>query len=422
MKDKFEILEKYNFWRGKTLNPGFARTAYLDKLSASSGNKLIKVIVGQRRIGKSYILRQMAQRLLDDGVRPQNIFYLNKEFTDFDFVEKYQDLAALVDIYKKRLKPRGKIYLFLDEIQNITGWERFVNSCAQDFTEHYELFISGSNSRMLSGELATFLSGRYVQVEILPFSFREYAGILREKINKTGYLQYIASSALPEMFALPDQETKRNYISAVKDTILLRDIIQRHNIKEPRLLEDIFVYLVNNTAKLMSINNIVNFFKSRRRKTTYDTIANYIRYIEETFLVHKAERYNIRGKETIAGNCKYYLNDLAFKNYLYSGFGQGIGYQLENLVYLELRRAGYSVYTGVVPGKEVDFVARRGDRLLYLQSAYLLPDAQTVEREYSALEAIRDNHEKYVVSLDDIAFASRRGIKHLQAWKLAELL
>lgn len=419
MKDKLASLEKYNFWKGNVQELGFDRKDYTDRIFDYTGNKLIKVLVGQRRAGKSYILRQIAQRLINEGTNPKNIFYINKEFTDFDFIGNYKDLDVLLNLYKAELKPSGKIYLFIDEIQNVEGWEHFVNSHSQDYVDSYEIFISGSNSKMLSGELATLLSGRYVNFEIFPFSYSEYLGITNKAVSKQSYIEYMESGALPELFVLPNDETKRNYISAIKDTVLLRDIIQRHSIKDTKLLEDIFIYLVNNASNLVSITNIVNFFKSNKRKTTYDTVANYIGYIEDTFLIHKAERYDIRGKDTISGNCKYYINDLSFKNYLYTGFGYGIGYKLENLVYLELRRAGYEVYVGAMRDKEVDFVAKKADRIIYLQSTYLLADEQTAKREYAPLEAIRDNYEKVVVSLDDIALPSNNGILHVQAWNLA---
>ncbi|PXV58859.1 hypothetical protein CLV62_1426 [Dysgonomonas alginatilytica] len=422
MDDKFASLEKYNFWNGNVPELGFTRKDYTDKIFDYTGNKLIKVLVGQRRAGKSYILRQIAHRLISEGVNPKNIFYINKEFTDFDFIGNYKDLRTLLNLYKDKLQPSGKVYLFIDEIQNVEGWEHFVNSHSQDYVDSYEIFISGSNSKMLSGELATLLSGRYVNFEILPFSFNEYVGITNATVSKQSYIDYMESGALPELFVLPNVETKRNYISAIKDTVLLRDIIQRHNIKDPKLLEDIFVYLVNNAANLVSITNIVNFFKSNKRKTTYDTLSNYIGFIEDTFLVHKVERYDIRGKDTISGNCKYYINDLSFKNYLYPGFGYGIGYKLENLIYLELRRAGYEVYVGAMRDKEVDFVAKKGDRVIYLQSTYLMADEQTAKREYAPLEAIQDNYEKFVVSLDDISLPSNEGIKHIQAWNLGAIL
>lgn len=421
MEEHFLALRKYNFWDGHVPELGFARRDYTDKILDYTGNKLVKVLVGQRRVGKSYILRQVAQRLIDSGVNSENIFYVNKEFTDFDFLDTYQDLERLIDLYKQQIKPVGKVWLFIDEIQNVNGWEHLVNSLSQDFVEHYEVFISGSNSKMLAGELATLLSGRYVNFEIFPFSFSEYVGITAQPASRQSYVEYMETGALPELFVLPNEETKRNYISAIKDTVLLRDVIQRQSIKDPKLLEDIFVYLVNNASNLVSVNNIVNYFKSNGRKTTYDTLSNYIGYIEDTFLIHRADRYDIRGKDTISGNCKYYINDLSFKNYLYPGFGYGTGYKLENLVYLELRRSGFEVYVGTLRDKEIDFVAKKGDRVVYVQSTYLMTDEQTARREYAPLEAIQDHFEKFVVSLDDVLLPSRNGIRHIQAWKLGDL-
>ncbi|MDR3226558.1 MAG: ATP-binding protein [Prevotellaceae bacterium] len=418
MKENFNALRKYNFWNGNVLELGFVRKAYTDKIMNYTGNRLVKVLVGQRRTGKSYLLRQIARRLINSGIQLHNVFYINKEYLELDFVKDYNDLENLLEYYKKALQPKGKIYLFIDEIQNIEGWERFVNSHSQDFAEEYEIFISGSNSKMLSGELATLLSGRYVNFEIFPFSFEEFAGITNKELSKQHFIEYLGSGGLPELFSLPNEETRRNYVSAIKDTVLLRDIIQRQNIKDAKLLEDIFVYLVNNASNLVSISNIVNYFKSNNRKTTYDTVSNYIGFIEDTFLIHKAERYDIRGKDTISGNCKYYINDLSFKNLLYSGFGYGIGYKLENLVYLELRRAGFEVYVGAIKDKEVDFVAIKGDRKIYVQATYLLVDEQTVEREYAPLELVSDNYEKMVVSLDDVHFPSRNGIQHFQIWNV----
>lgn len=422
MEENFKALEKFNFWNGNVPQQGFLRTEYLDKILEFSNNKLIKVIVGQRRTGKSYILRQIANKLLANGVHPTKIFYLNKEFLDFDFVKTYQDLELLVKLYLKKLQPDGKVYLFLDEIQNIEGWEKLVNSYSQDYTTNFEIYISGSNSKMLSGELATLLSGRYVSFEILPFSFKEYIGITKQEATKSSYINYMQSGGLPELFKLPNEETKRHYISSVKDTVLLRDIIQRHAIKDPKLLEDVFVYLVNNSSNMMSINNITNYLKSSGRKTTFDTIANYIGYIEDTFLIHKVERFDIKGKDTIAGNAKYYSNDLAYKNYLYRGFGYGIGYQLENLIFLSLHRLNFEIYVGVLPNKEVDFVAKKADQTLYIQCTYLLHDEATQKREYASLEAINDNYPKIIVSLDDIALPQKNGIVHVQAWKFEDLV
>ncbi len=422
MEEYFTSLQKYNFWEGKVPNLGYLRKEYTDRILSFTGNKLVKVLVGQRRAGKSYLLRQVVFALMESGVNAKNILYINKEFTDFDFLTDYKKLEELTKVYRQHIRPQGKVWLFIDEIQNINGWEHFVNSLSQDFSEVYEVFISGSNSNMLSGELATLLSGRYVKFEVFTFGFSEYLGITEQEASKQSFVRYMESGALPELFALPTEETRRNYTSAIRDTVLLRDIIQRHSIKEPKLLEDIFIYLVNNGSTLLSIPNIVSYFKSKGRKTTYDTVAGYLGYIEDTFLVHKVERYDIRGKETISGNCKYYVNDISFKNYLYPGFGYGVGYKLENILFLELLRAGYMVYTGSWRNKEVDFVAIKGDRKIYIQSTYLMTDDTTFRREFAPLEGIEDNYEKYVVSLDDVIHTSQSGIKHIQGWKLGEVI
>ena len=215
---------------------------------------------------------------------------------------------------------------------------------------------------------------------------------------------------------------KRNYISSLRDTVLLKDIIRRYTIRDVPLLEDLFAYLVNNASNLLSITNITNFIKSKGRKTSYDTVAAYIGYVEEVYLAHRALRCNIKGRETLSGSCKYYMNDLSFKNYLYAGWGYGVGYLLENLVYIELLRHGYDVYVGSIKGKEVDFMAIKNDRTIYVQVTYLLVDEQTVKREYAPLECIADNYDKWVVSLDDLPLPSRNGIKHIQAWELARWL
>lgn len=416
MKDFYSILSPFNFWDHNIPRLGYLREDYLHKIFQYCENSLVKVLVGQRRTGKSYLLRQIAHRFIQKGTPAQNIFFINKEFIEFDEVKDYKDLEKLIKQYKKVLKPSGKIYLFIDEVQNIRQWERLINSYAQNFADDYEIFISGSNSKMLSGELATLLSGRYLNFEIFPFSYMEFLGCNGLSNHKESYLSYLKSGGLPELFSLPNEETKQHYVSAIKDTVLLRDVIQRHAIKEPKLLEDLFIYVVNTASNLMSLNNITNYFKNRGRKTTYDTIATYLGYIEDTFLIHKVERFEIRGKETIAGNVKYYCNDLAYRNFLFTGFAYGMGYLLENLVYLELRRSGYQVYIGVLPNKEVDFVAQKGDRVLYIQTAYSLSEADTALREYAALEAIPDHHEKMVVSLDDLKFSNKNGIKHIQAW------
>ncbi|MBQ8520614.1 MAG: ATP-binding protein [Bacteroides sp.] len=422
MDERIESLRKYNLWNGNTIEAGYERSAYTDKIARYIGNRVIKVLAGQRRVGKSYILRQVAMKLVSEGVNGNNILFINRELTVFDFLVTYKDLDELIQVYMNELKPEGRVYIFIDEVQDIEGWERVVNSYSQDYTAEYEIFITGSNSKMLSGELSTLLSGRYVEFGIHPLSFDEYVSIKGLPADKQSYMDYMQEGAFSELMNLQGAEVKRNYISGLKDTVLLKDIIRRYTIKDIRLLEDLFAYLVNNASNLLSISNITNYLKSKGRKTSYETVASYVGYITDVYLAHRVERYNIKGKEVISGTYKYYMNDLSFKNYLYSGIGYGIGYMLENLVYLELLRAGYQVYVGTIKDKEVDFVAMKDDLVLYIQSTYILLDEQTVTREYAPLENIADNYEKIVVSLDDVPYPLRDGIRHVQAWKLADLL
>ena len=308
MDDKWSALEKYNLWNGNSYKLGLLRTSYINKIHAFVGNKLVKVLVGQRRSGKSYILRQIASGLISDlGVHPNNILYINKEYLEFDFIDNYQELEKLYQLYREKLNPQGKVYLFFDEIQNVDGWERFVNSHSQDFVEECELFISGSNSRMLSSELATLLSGRYVEFHIFPYNYMEYIQVANTVVGRSSYLSYLQRGGLPELYNLPDTESQKQYVASVKDTVLLRDIVKRKPVRDVRLLDDVFIYLVNNASNLFSIQNVINFFKSKNRKVSYDTLSNYLSYIEEAFLAYKTERYNIKGKEVLAGNCKYYV-------------------------------------------------------------------------------------------------------------------
>jgi predicted AAA+ superfamily ATPase len=415
-------IRKYNFWDTNPIDLGYSRTFYTDKIGQYIGNKLVKVLVGQRRAGKSYILRQIASKLISEGVKSENILYINKEYMELATLRSAVELEQLYKAYREALKPIGKVYIFIDEIQYIEEWERFVNSHSQDFAEPSELFISGSNSNLLSGELATLLSGRYVEFEVFPFSYTEYCGITQQETGSDSYKQFLQSGALPELFNLPNDEMKQNYVSSIKDTVMLRDIVGRYNVKDVKLLDDLFVYLVNTASNLISITNIINFFASKKRKTNYETLSSYINYLENSFLVHRAERYNIKGKDTISGNSKYYLNDLAYRNYLYSGYGYGIGYLLENAVYLSLRRAGYQVYVGTIKDAEVDFVAIKGDRKMYLQVTLQLTEEQTIEREYRSLKLIDDNFDKFVVSMDNYKIPTNEGVEHVSAWNLDEFL
>ena len=240
MDEKIKMVERYNFWNND-VPVGYIRKSYIEKIWNYLGNKLIKVLIGQRRVGKSYIMRQLASNLISNGVKSENILMINKEFESFSFIETHNDLDKFISAYENKFKPQGKIYIFIDEVQEIEGWEKAINSYSQDYSKDYELFISGSNSKMLSSELSSLLSGRYIEFKIFPFSYDEYCLVNNVENSRQTYLEYIKTGGFPELINLNGDETKRNYVSALKDTILLKDIIQRHQIKDVKLLEDIFV-------------------------------------------------------------------------------------------------------------------------------------------------------------------------------------
>jgi uncharacterized protein len=419
MLETFNKIKKYNIWDGKELNTGFERSEYLNKISDYIENKIIKVLVGQRRSGKSYLMRQIIHFLrTEKRVNPGNIFYLNKEFTAFNEIISASDLEDLFEVYKKQIHPTGKVYVFLDEVQNIDRWETFVNSYSQDFVNEYELFITGSNSNLLSGELASLLSGRYVEFEIMPFSFSEITGFRNREPNKENFVNYLKTGGLPELLHIEKEEMQRHYVDSLKNTIILRDIVERYNIKDVSLLEDIFKFLMVNIGNLSSVSKIISYFKSKQRKTNYETLSAYIDYLTGTFILQRAERFNLRGKQVLGGECKYYLNDLAFKNYLLGFSPFDIGYNLENYVFLNLKRAGYDVRVGVLNNLEVDFVAQKSDKTLYVQVCYLLNSQKVIEREFGNLLLIKDNHEKIVISMDDMKFSEYEGVKHARPWDL----
>ena len=422
MKSLFDKIAKYNFWTGEMPPSGYIRTSYLDKISGFTGNSLIKVLSGQRRVGKSYILRQIIRFLISEkGVNPKNIFYLNKEFLAFDEIKNYKDLDTLFAYYLKELNISGKVYVFLDEVQNIDNWETFVNSYAQDFTGKYEIFITGSNTRLLSGELASLLSGRYVQFEIYPFDFEEFVNYKNRKADKESFLSYLQTGGLPEMFHFNEEEIQRHYIQSLKNTIILRDIVQRNTIKDIGLLDDIFKFIAVNTGNLTSLNRIVKYFKNMQKKTNYETLSTYFSLLKDTYIVHEAERYELRGRKVLGGVRKYYLNDLAFKNYLFGIYPSDIGNNLENYVYIQLRRLGYKVSVGVLGNNEIDFVAEKAEKNIYVQVAYMMTDPKTIEKEFGNLLKIKDNHEKIVISMDEIRFSDYKGIIHLRPWELNEM-
>ncbi|MCC8176224.1 MAG: ATP-binding protein [Bacteroidales bacterium] len=422
MIENLQEISQYNLWGNPSLEVGYLRELYTKSLVEASGSSLVKVLVGQRRTGKSYVLRQVAKALVEKGVAsPKDTLIINKELRAYDFIRTADDLERFIRSYASSREGRP-LFVFIDEVQMVENWEKAVNSLSQDYTQRFCLYISGSNSKMLSGELATLLSGRYLAKPVYTFSYAEFCGITGKAPAMESYLEYMKSGGLPELFWLSTEELRANYISSLRDTVLLRDIIARYKVRMPSILSDIFSYLVNTSSNLQSIPNIVAWFKGKGSQVSYEVVADYVGYISDAFLCHKCERFVIGGKEVLGGAAKYYANDQAYHNYLFPGVAFGTGYLLENIVYLELLRQGYMAYTGIREGKEIDFVAKKGDKKIYIQVSYMLVDEDTRKREYAPFERIRDNYPKWVVSLDPLPLASISGIENVPAWSLEERL
>ena len=418
MRNILNHLDQINYWNKKPgFDTGFIRSFYINQLEKALGNQLIKVIVGQRRSGKSFIVRQLIELLINNKKVPsRNIFYLNKELFEFEEIDSAGKLSELIKLYEDEYKPEGKVYLLIDEVQNISYWEKIMVSLAQNLVKEYEIIITGSNSRLLSGELATLLSGRYLITEVLPFSYDEYLAYFSLENSKTNFVKYITTSGLPEAYKLQTPEIQKHYFESLKDTVLLKDIMHRHKIRDYVLLGDIFLFLLHNVGNMTSIPSIIKYFKSKNRQVDYTTISSYISYLEEAFIIHQAPRISLKNKELLSGKKKYFLNDLGFRNYLYPQLLNDIGSMLENIVYLSLRKAGYKIELGYERDFEVDFYASKSDSAMHIQISYLLSSEKTIERELGALEKIKDHYPKYVLSMDDITLNPPSGIKHEKVW------
>ncbi|MCX6580955.1 MAG: ATP-binding protein [Candidatus Aminicenantes bacterium] len=413
-----DILKKYNFWGDEIIKTGYYRKSYTGKIAGYMNNKLVKVILGQRRVGKSYLLRMIIHHLIEkEGVPRKNILYINKDIAELDFISSNEALLAVVNQYRASMKPEGKVYIFLDEVQEIKGWEKVVNSFSQDYTSDYDVFITGSNANLLSTELSTYLSGRYICFEVFPFSYEEYTGFKGLERNRESFMSYLKNGGIPEICNFEDMEIKKNYLLNLKDSIVLKDIVRRHSVRDVYFLEKLLNFMIDSIGSLFSVNSVVNHMRSSGYKANSDTIGNYIDYLKEAYFVHEADRYDIKGKRILSGEKKYYLNDLGFKYFLSSSFEFGVGKYLENLVYLDLRRKGYRVYCGTSRDKEIDFIAEKDNIKKYIQVCYLLADESVVEREFGNLASIDDHFEKIVVSMDELNLGNRNGIIHRNAWE-----
>ncbi|MBM7562527.1 ATP-binding protein [Fusibacter tunisiensis] len=386
------------------------REKYLEEIRKVMGKQVIKVLLGMRRVGKSTLLLQIQEELLSQGVEKDQIISLNFEWLEFEPLKEYKTLYEYIE--SKKIEGK-KTYVFLDEVQEVEGFEKVANSL--NSKGDTEVFITGSNSKLLSGELATYLTGRFYTIEVLPLSYREvYEGFTNFDVGlstkESVFLDYLKTGGMPGKFQFEEERTAKNYLMDMYQSILLRDIVKRYNVRDVDLLQRFMLYLIHNIGQIFSAITITNYLKSEGRKLSKETIYNHIEAAKSTYLVHGVPRYNIKGKELIKTNEKYFINDLGIRN-LYFDNEKDIGQALENVVYLELRRRNYEIYVGKFDDKEVDFIAIDGDTTKYIQVTYLLAEESTIEREFSVLESIEDNFPKMVISMDRVN-RSRNGIEH----------
>ena len=386
------------------------REKYLSKIRPFYDQDLIKVIMGIRRCGKSVILLQIIDELKEKGIPESQIIYINFENEDYSFIKDDLDLHNYI---KEKIINTEKYYLFFDEIQNVEHWEKAINSFKA--SKNVSIFITGSNSDLLSGELATHIAGRYVSFKVYPFTFKEVCELknLTDKQDiETAFNDYIIWGGMPQRFMMTDEFQVRTYLTDVYDSILVKDIISRFNIKDLDLFNRVVEYIVTTPSQNFSADNLSNYFANKDdRDVSKNTLYNYLEYMAKAMLVNKAERYDVRGKRILTGKYKYYLTDLGLGQIKNTGKRLQIGAYLENIVYNELISAGYDVKIGGIDKGEIDFIATRFKEKIYIQVAYILADDSVVEREFGAFKTIEDNFPKYVLTMDKLDF-SQDGIIH----------
>ena len=385
------------------------RNHYLHTIKPYIHTNIIKVIVGQRRVGKSYFLYQVMDEIkkIDKGA---NIIYINKELYEFDRIEDYHDLKTYVE---NKSSKKEKNYVFIDEIQEIDQFEKTI----RDFgtRANYDTYCTGSNSNLLSSDLANLLGGRFIEIPIYSLSFGEFLQFHHLEKNKETLFSYIKYGGLPYLINLElEDEQVYGYLKTIFNTIILKDVVARFNVRNVHLLERLVEYLADNIGSLISAKRISDFLKSQNLDISPNSILNYLNYLTSSFFIHKVKRQDIVGRKIFEINEKYYFEDLGLRNSL-------IGYRqidmnkiMENLVFSRLTYLGYKVTVGQVGENEIDFVAEKDTNKAYYQVAYLLTSKKVIEREFGNLLKIKDNYPKYVISMDEYASGDIKGVKHLK--------
>ena len=398
------------------------RPSYLAQITPFINAPLIKVITGIRRSGKSTVLKLLQTQLLSQGIDKEQIIYINFESFSFNELKNSQKLYAFV---LEKMTSENKYYLLLDEIQEVQDWEKAVNAFMVDM--NVDIYITGSNSHLLSSELATYLAGRYVEIPIYTLSFKEFLDF-KHAYTKDSHQQnpklllgeYLQKGGFPIIHSNDyEQEIIYKIVQDIYASVILKDTVQRHKIRDIEMLERIIKYAFDNIGNTFSGKNVADYFKSQQRKVDLNTVYNYLNALVSAFILYRTERYDIKGKEILKTQEKFYLGDVSLL-YAKMGFNANmIAGILENTVYLELKRRGYQVYIGKLNNQEIDFIAQKQNYKLYIQVAYKLESEQTIRREFSPLQAILDNYPKYVITMDEFWQGNLDGIIH---WHIADFL
>jgi len=384
------------------------REHYLDRVTPYIGKDIIKVITGQRRVGKSYLLFQIMDVIIASDSEAQ-IIYINKELYEFDFIDNYE---VLIKYVKDKADDKKNHYIFIDEIQDIDQFEKGLRSL---FAEGgYDIYCTGSNAGLLSGELATYLSGRYIEIKVFCLSYIEFMKFHKLQNSPEAFLKYIRYGGLPYLINLKlADDIVYDYLRNIYNTILFKDVVKRHRIRNIAFLERLTIYLADNTGAVVSAKKISDFLKSQKTNISPNVVLNYLSHLESAFFVLKVRRSEIAGKKIFEIGEKYYFEDLGLRHTIIGYRQADIGRILENLVFIHLKRSGYDVTVGRIGRKEIDFACEKQGERLYVQVAYMITDQTVHDREFGNLMKIKDNFPQVVVSMDEMTGGKFKGIRHV---------
>ncbi|MCL1873160.1 MAG: ATP-binding protein [Clostridiales bacterium] len=387
------------------------RQEYLNSLISFKDKKLIKVVTGIRRCGKSTLFELFQDYLRADGITDEQIISVNLEEGEYDDIETYKQLYSFVT---EKVVPNKKMYIFLDEVQRVSEFQKAVDSLY--VKKNCDVYITGSNAYLLSGELATLLSGRYVEIKMLPLSFKEYVSVFPENPNQERlYADYIQNSAFPYALEIEKAKDKRQYLQGIYDTIVLKDIVARRRFPDTAMLKSVARFMFDNIGNLCSTKKIADTMTSAGRKISVHTVESYLTALTDCFILYQTGRYDVKGKQYLKTGDKYYAADIGLRYALLGTKKADMGHILENVVFLELARRGYEIYIGKVGNAEVDFIAIGEEGEEYYQVAYTVidTDGETLRRELAPLEAINDHNPKYLLTMDNTPLTSHNGIKQI---------